>query len=130
MDLAALIRGVIMSIKQVILVRKDLDMPPGKLAAQVAHASLNAYVATSLGGYQHDIFKWIDSGATKVVLEVQGLTQLAAKLEEANARGLSTALVTDEGRTVFNEPTITCGAIGPADSDAINLITGGLLLYK
>ena len=119
-----------MSVKQVILVRKDLDMPPGKLAAQVAHASVMAYKATGLAGEHYNIFKWFDTGATKVVLEVQGLDELTAKLEEANGRGLSTALVTDEGRTVFNEPTITCGAIGPADSDTINLITGGLLLYK
>lgn len=119
-----------MSVKQVILVRKDLNMPPGKLAAQVAHASLNAYNGTSLGGHKYDIFRWIDTGATKVVLEVKDVVELTAKLAQANERGLSTALVTDEGRTVFNEPTITCGAIGPADSDTINLITGGLLLYK
>ena len=119
-----------MSVKQVILVRKDLDMPPGKLAAQVAHASINAFLAKGQTDYDHEIFKWLDTGATKVVLEVQNLDELVQKIAQANVHGLSTAIVKDEGRTVFNEPTITCGAIGPADSDVINLITGGLLLYK
>ena len=120
-----------MSVKQVILVRKDLDMPPGKLAAQVAHASLAAYRYALMSDCDEVVYQWLNSGSTKVVLEVCNLQELHMMIDAASMKyKLITSMIEDEGRTVFNEPTITCGAIGPADSDVINLITGGLLLYK
>ena len=55
-----------MSLKQVILVRQDLKLPKGKLAAQVAHASTECV----LKSYKDDISKWRQEGMKKVVLKV------------------------------------------------------------
>lgn len=120
-----------MSVKQVILVRKDLNMPTGKLAAQVAHASLDAYIVAKQICDLAELIEWNESGKTKIVLEVPDLKELLDLRDKAKTLfDLPTSLIEDEGRTVFTEYTITCGAIGPADSVLINQITGHLLTYK
>ena len=47
--------------KQVILIRQDLKMPKGKLAAQVAHASVEGL----LKSHKDDINKWRGEGMKK-----------------------------------------------------------------
>ena len=58
--------------KQVILVRMDLKLPKGKLAAQVAHASTEAL----LKSHKDDITKWRSEGMKKVVLKVDDQKEL------------------------------------------------------
>ena len=55
-----------MEFKQVILVRQDLKMPKGKLAAQVAHASVEA----TLKSGKDKIHTWRYGGMKKVVLKL------------------------------------------------------------
>lgn len=43
--------------KQIIIARKDLQMSPGKLAAQVSHASL-AFLTTEIREKAHKVLKW------------------------------------------------------------------------
>jgi peptidyl-tRNA hydrolase len=124
--------------KQVIVVRRDLDMPAGKMAAQVAHASM-AFLTNRLrqasGEFREiwidpEMLPWIEGSFTKVVLMVPGETELLDIHNKALTSGCRSVLITDEGRTVFDEPTNTCVGIGPNSLEKINAITGHLRLYR
>ena len=58
--------------KQAIVIRSDLKMSKGKLAAQAAHASLEAYKKAS----PENAEKWESEGQKKVVLKVYGEKEL------------------------------------------------------
>jgi PTH2 family peptidyl-tRNA hydrolase len=112
-------------LKQVIVVRTDLKMGKGKLAAQVAHASLQAFLNCKNEEWKR---LWLDSGAKKVVLKVKSLKELLEIYQKAKAAGLPVALIIDAGRTQLEPGTITCVGIGPAPSKLIDPITGHLKL--
>ncbi|MFH1641998.1 MAG: peptidyl-tRNA hydrolase Pth2 [Nanoarchaeota archaeon] len=108
--------------KQVILVRSDLKLPKGKLATQVAHASVGALVKS----HKDDIKKWRNVGEKKVVLKVDCLEDLYKYKMMAEDLGLVTALIMDAGKTVLTPGTVTCLGIGPDKEDKIDRITGKL----
>lgn len=109
-------------LKQVILVRKDLKLPKGKLAVQVAHASVDAVGKTD----RKVIDEWKHSGAKKVVLEVANDKELFEFENLARTIGLKVALIRDAGRTVLEPGTVTCLGIGPDFESRIDRITGKL----
>ncbi len=112
--------------KQVILVREDLKMSAGKLGAQVGHASVEA----TLKSDKAKIEQWRRHGMKKVVLAVKDERELLGYKTDAARSKLINALIKDEGRTFFKEPTITCLAIGPDKEDKINKVTGHLKVLK
>lgn len=126
-----------MTIKQVILARKDLEMPAGKLAAQVAHASVKVFFDRSamtadglLTPLTDEMATWFSNSFTKVVLGVKDEQQLMDMYQLALVANIPCSLICDQGRTVFNgEPTYTCVAIGPDLSEVIDTITRKLILY-
>lgn len=111
--------------KQVIAARTDIGMGQGKLAAQVAHASLNAYEFAD----DRAVRQWKQEGQTKVVVKVNSERELYAVAEEAKQRGLPTGLVEDAGRTQLESGTPTAVAIGPAPDADVDEITGDLSLF-
>jgi len=108
--------------KQVILVREDLGMPAGKLAAQVAHASVECVLKSDQGKIQ----AWKKEGMTKIVLGVKDKQHLLLKMRQAKAEKLVYALIEDAGRTFFTEPTVTCLGIGPDADGKIDKVSGNL----
>lgn len=112
--------------KQVILMRDDLNMRKGKMIAQGAHASTKVIVEN----FSHPkVKRWLNGPFAKIVVRVGSEEELRALTDEANRRGLLTSLIVDAGRTEFNGvPTVTCGAIGPDEEDAIDPVTGHLKL--
>ncbi|MGZ3711890.1 MAG: aminoacyl-tRNA hydrolase [Bdellovibrionota bacterium] len=124
-----------MSVKQVILIRRDLNMRRGKEIAQGAHASMGFLVEQlrkdvnqlSLSAEEQE---WIREGMAKICLQVTSEAELLACHEKAKAAGLYSFLVRDSGRTEFHgEPTYTACAIGPAEAAKIDAVTGELSLY-
>ena len=111
-----------MTYKQVILVRMDLKLPAGKMAAQSAHASSGALIKS----HKDDITKWKDEGMKKVVLKVKDKEELLKFKIQAEDAGLITSLIQDAGRTVVEPGTITCLGIGPDKEEKIDDITGNL----
>ena len=111
--------------KQAIVARADLGMGEGKLAAQVAHASLTAYENADASAAR----EWKRGGQKKVVLKVGSERDLYELQEEAKAAGLPTGLIRDAGHTQLDPDTPTAVAIGPASDDAIDAVTGDLSLY-
>lgn len=125
-------------VKQVILIRTDLNMRKGKMCAQAAHASMKVFfdrrVHPVLPGGTPPLFsctltpemaEWVGGVFAKIVLGVESEADLLKALEEAKMRGLPCALITDVGNTEFHGvPTNTAVAIGPARREFIDLITG------
>ncbi len=108
--------------KQVILVRKDLKLSKGKLATQVAHASVDA----TLKSNKLKVLTWRLQGMKKVVLKVENLKELLKYKKLAEKEKLKTALIKDAGKTELKPGTITCLAIGPDKEEKIDKITGDL----
>ncbi len=105
--------------KQVILVRQDLKLPKGKLAVQVAHASVGAMVKS----HKDDIKKWESVGQKKVVLKVKDKDELLKYNRLAEDAGLVTSIIIDAGRTVVEPGTMTCVGIGPDSEEKIDKVT-------
>ena len=114
-----------MPFKQVILIRADLKLPPGKAAAQCAHAS----VETVLKSDKKLVSTWRQEGMAKIVVKVKEEKELLRYLQQAKDAGLTTCSITDAGHTVVAAGTRTCGAIGPDEEKKIDSITGKLPLY-
>jgi len=114
-----------MAVKLALVVRADLGMGRGKIAAQVAHAAVAAVLANA--GNQ-DFAAWLAEGQPKVVLKVASAEQLAEVVRGAVAAGLPVELIRDAGRTQVEPGTVTCCAVGPADSGRVDALTGALSL--
>lgn len=129
-----------MTVKQVIVMRKDLGMRKGKMIAQGAHASLasilNFISQTSTDKLTRtisipngDVVEWLDGSFTKICLSVNSETELDEIYEKAKNANLPCSLIVDNGATEFHGiKTKTCCAIGPARSEIIDSITGHLSL--
>ena len=72
------------AVKLAVVVRTDLDMGRGKIAAQVAHAAVAATLA-SLG--TADFAAWLAEGQPKVVLRVRTAGQLEDVVRQARPAG-------------------------------------------
>ncbi|GAB7091254.1 peptidyl-tRNA hydrolase Pth2 [Halorubrum luteum] len=111
--------------KQAIVARRDLGMGEGKLAAQVAHASLSAYQDAG----RRARTEWKGSGQKKVVLGGDSESQLFELADSAETEGLPYAIVRDAGHTELDPGTVTALAVGPARDESVDRVTGELSLY-
>ncbi|HZD33598.1 MAG TPA: peptidyl-tRNA hydrolase Pth2 [Nitrososphaeraceae archaeon] len=116
-----------MEFKQVIVVRKELRMGIGKLAAQVAHAAVSG-AEQAMTSNPSWFTKWFTSGQAKIVTKVHSLEDLHDIKWKAQSLGLPVVQVQDRGLTQIPEGTITCLGIGPAPSPLIDRITKDLKL--
>lgn len=114
-------------VKQVIAARTDLKMGKGKLAAQVAHASLAA--AEEAMARREEWFEdWKADGQKKVVVKVGSEKELEELFIEAKHSRLPASLINDRGLTQLEPGTATCVGIGPAPDAQVDAITGKLKL--
>ena len=129
-----------MKTKQVIVVRNDLNMRKGKIAAQASHASiafLTKHLTRSVSrgqewGYvplDDEVADWLENSFRKICVYVESEQELLKIHTQAMAAGLDSNLITDNGDTEFGGvPTRTCLAIGPHEDFKIDKITGHLKL--
>jgi PTH2 family peptidyl-tRNA hydrolase len=116
-----------MDFKQVIIVRRDVNMGTGKIAAQVAHAAVMG--AEKVKESRREWFNsWLAAGQAKVVLKVKNIEELMDVRMRAEELNLSVVQVHDSGLTQIPSGTITCIGIGPAPSDLIDKVTFELKL--
>lgn len=112
--------------KQMLVMRKDLNMRKGKLCAQAAHASLGLYLK-----HQSDkrVKAWLTGRFKKITVYVNSEEELLDLVSDAKKAGVLSLVITDAGLTEFDGvPTITCAALGPDTDEALHPITGGLPL--
>ena len=112
--------------KQVIVVNDSLKLPPGKLAAQVAHAEVAAFLEASSDSRR----RWLSVGMPKVVVRCDSEEQLLALQAQAERAKLPVAPIRDAGHTVVAAGTLTCIGFGPAPSEQLDTITGALKLAR
>ena len=110
--------------KQVIVMRTDLKMGKGKIAAQACHACLECYKKSD----KSDVRKWELTGQKKVVLKVSSERELLELHTIVKESGLVCALITDAGHTQIEPSTKTCLGVGPGSDDEIDRLTGHLKL--
>ena len=122
--------------KQVLVLRKDLNMRKGKMVVQGAHAAEGAIF--DLGRREGNFLvipldernePWIFGRFKKVCVSVNSEAELLAIHEKTKAAGLITKLIQDAGLTEFGGvPTYTAVAVGPDEGSKIDAITGHLPL--
>lgn len=138
--------------KQMIVMRRDLKMRKGKIAAQAGHACVEAtLMALAREGrlgevrvtpdqswvYLEDegtratpLSDWFDAGVAKVCVYVDSEEELLDLAARGRELGFAVALIRDAGHTEFHgEPTYTCLAFEPLAAEQIDPLTGELPLY-
>lgn len=136
--------------KQVIVMRRDLRMRKGKIAAQAGHACVEATLMALVReqrlselrtngfwiGLDHaendhtPLTAWFDAGIAKVCVYVDSEEELLDIAVQGRERGFVVALIRDAGMTEFHgESTYTCLAFEPLYPEQIDPITGGLPLF-
>ena len=119
--------------KMVIVVRKDLGMRKGKLAAQAAHAAQEAILDRSAETPRlkdsAEILAWLANNYRKIVVSVNSEAELLDLVRRAEEAGINHHLVKDLGKTEFNGvETYTALALGPADPTVVDSLSGSLPL--
>ena len=136
--------------KMMIVMRRDLKMRKGKIAAQAGHACIDAVLQAlqkedrlndlvpSPDGMmlkttdkpESPLTEWFNNGCTKVCVYIDSEEELLAIAEKAEDRGIIAAVITDWGLTEFHgEHTKTCLALEPLPAEIANELTGELPLY-
>lgn len=119
----------VIEIKQVIVVRGDLRMSKGKLAAQVAHAAVEAVLRCLESDKCKGLLqRWRLQGSKKVVLKVRSLEELLHLKMLAESNELIAVLIADAGLTELPPGTVTALGFAPAPADVIDKLTGSLSL--
>ena len=136
--------------KMMIVMRRDLKMRKGKIAAQAGHACIDAILmALNKEGRISDfemtderlalrntdkpstpLSDWFMYGCAKVCVYVDSEEALLEIAERAKEKGIIVSVITDAGMTEFHGvPTKTCLALEPLSADVADELTGTLPLY-
>jgi len=136
--------------KMMIVVRKDLQMRKGKIAAQASHACVEAALAALAkedrlgdilveGDYitlrptdkpSTPLSEWFQNGVAKICVYVNSEEELLEIDRKAKEAGILSMLIRDAGYTEFHgEPTFTCLALEPCRAEDVEPITGSLPLF-
>ena len=137
--------------KQVIVMRRDLKMRKGKIAAQAGHACVEATLAALVRegrlaqvyaddegcvGVDHakgdtsPLTDWFDAGVAKICVYVDSEEALLDLCRRGRDAGFVVSLICDAGHTEFHgEATYTCLAFEPLPAARIDPLTGDLPLY-
>ncbi len=113
--------------KMVIVVREDLNLSCGKLAAQVAHAAVQCTLESEKRKNPH-LKEWLREGQKKVVVKAKDLRALYELEFSAKNLGLVTSIIRDAGLTEIPPGTVTCLGIGPGPENIVDKVTGSLPL--
>jgi len=138
------------SSKMMIVVRRDLKMRKGKIAAQAGHAAVEAALAALAkedrlsdvifeGDYislrpsdkpETALSRWFEYGVAKICVYVDSEEELKQIDMKAKEAGIISMMILDAGMTEFHgEPTYTCLALEPQPAEILEPITGSLPLY-
>lgn len=136
--------------KMMIVMRRDLKMRKGKIAAQAGHACIDAILGAlnkedrmkdfemTADGFvmkitdkpRTPLSDWFMYGCAKVCVYVDSEDALLAIAQKAKEREIIVSVITDAGMTEFHGiPTKTCLALEPLPANVADELTGELPLY-
>ncbi|HRZ18563.1 MAG TPA: peptidyl-tRNA hydrolase [Methanofastidiosum sp.] len=118
-------------IKQVIVMRTDLNMRKGKMIAQGAHASMKVFFDRMSKGkhplispfsqkilYPYTILmneessEWVEGLFTKIVVGCNSLEELLEIQDKAKVHEIPYAVIEDSGKTEFKQECKDCNGTG------------------
>jgi PTH2 family peptidyl-tRNA hydrolase len=113
--------------KLVIVMRTDIKMSKGKVAAQAGHAAVSAseYARKNRPEWWNP---WIMEGQRKIAVKANSEDEILMLERKARNEGLPVAMIVDRGLTEIPPNTITCLGIGPAPANKVDTVTGNLKL--
>ncbi|KAM0794720.1 peptidyl-tRNA hydrolase PTH2-domain-containing protein [Usnea florida] len=124
--------------KLVLVVRTDLGMGKGKIAAQCAHAALACYKRLSTSPTTsptpnrtttHPLLtRWEAAGQPKIAVQVPSLSEMQFLEAQATSLGLCARVIHDAGRTQVASGSATVLGVGPGPRSVVDRVTGGLKL--
>jgi len=114
-------------LKQVLIVRMELKMGKGKIASQVAHASVASYLKAKIKD-KNIVDRWVFEGMKKIVLKVQTEKELLEYFNLCKSKSIPCELIRDAGKTQINPGSLTTLGIGPWFEDELDEIFNGLKL--
>lgn len=118
--------------KMVLVVRDDLRMGKGKIAAQCCHAAVGVYRkiihSTSNEKWRQWLYNWEHVAEAKVAVKCNSEKEMDDLEKRAVEKGLPTMVIVDAGRTQIAPNSKTVLAIGPAPVSLVNQVTGHLKL--
>ena len=113
--------------KLVLVVRTDLGMTKGKIAAQCSHATLACYKALKAVN-SPVLARWERMGQAKVSVQVKSEDELLMLQAQAVSLGVCAKVIHDAGRTQIASGSATVLGVGPAPRSVVDQVTGGLKL--
>ncbi|CAK7244756.1 MAG: hypothetical protein STHCBS139747_006302 [Sporothrix thermara] len=121
--------------KMVLVVRTDLGMTKGKIAAQCGHATLACYKILRRAAERDPtssaaklLQRWERRGQAKIALQAKGEDTLLTLMGTAHSLGVTAEVIADAGRTQIESGSLTVLGVGPAPKSLVDKITGHLKL--
>ncbi|TIB79818.1 PTH2-domain-containing protein [Wallemia mellicola] len=140
--------GILEPCKLVLVVRTDLGMTKGKIAAQCSHATLacykalqqsnptvctlfasDAFTTSSLGAYRVKSYLYLIhslislSRQAKITVHAKSEEELLILQAQAQSLNVCARSIQDAGRTQIEAGSTTVLGIGPAPVDLVNMVT-------
>ncbi|KAJ3320861.1 Gluconate transport-inducing protein [Boothiomyces sp. JEL0866] len=104
--------------KMVLVIRTDLGMGKGKVAAQCSHATLDAYQkAMESEKWREWVDSWEEYGCAKITLKCNDESEMLQLQRDARKKGLVAQSICDAGKTQIAAGSRTVLAIGPGNHD-------------
>ncbi|KAL2759554.1 hypothetical protein ACRALDRAFT_1028124 [Sodiomyces alcalophilus JCM 7366] len=122
--------------KLVLVVRTDLGMTKGKIAAQCSHATLACYKSLSRAAAKNGpsspeariLSRWERLGQAKIAVQTKTEEELRNLQKTARDMGVTAEVIADAGRTQIDAGSLTVLGVGPAPRSLVDKVTGHLKL--
>ncbi|KAJ2895535.1 peptidyl-tRNA hydrolase PTH2-domain-containing protein [Zalerion maritima] len=121
--------------KLVLVVRTDLGMTKGKIAAQCSHATLACYKKISSKAITNPtspeaalLRRWERQGQAKIAVQCKSQDEIMELMGMARSLGITSECIHDAGRTQIEAGSLTVLGVGPAPKSLVNQVTGNLKL--
>ncbi|QLQ79201.1 hypothetical protein HG537_0B05480 [Torulaspora globosa] len=121
-------------VRMALVIRQDLGMQKGKIAAQCCHAALSCFRMIGCDPNRESynpqlVQRWLRCGQAKITLKCPDKETMDELYAKAISLGVNACVIHDAGRTQIAAGSATVLGVGPAPKAVLDQITGELKLY-